>query len=126
MDPESELFLVTVLKAFTELAGLLLFGQGALFILAGRKRESNWVYRLFRVLTGPVVKSVRYLTPKVIIDRHVPFVAFLILFWIWFALVYWKATICAGGKVQCAPEVEAAESRSQPGQVSWPNHRFPL
>ncbi len=111
MDPETELFLVVILKALTELAGMLLFGQGVLFIVAGKKRDSNRVYRLSRVLTAPVVKAVRYFTPKVIIDRHVPFVAFLILFWIWFALVYWKATICAAGKVQCAPEILAIELR---------------
>ena len=126
MGPESELFLVIILKALTELGGLLLFGQGVLFIVARENREANWVYRVFRALTSPVVKAIRYFTPKLIVDRHVPFVAFLILFWIWLALVYWMATLCAGGKVQCMPETQAAESRPEPGRVSWPNHRFPL
>jgi len=126
MDPDTELLLVTILKTLIELGGLLLFGQGVLFIVVRKNRDSNQVYRWFRILTAPGVKTVRYFTPKLVIDRHVPFVAFLILFWIWFALVYWKATICAGGKVQCAPVAQAAESRSEQSRVSWPNRRFPL
>jgi hypothetical protein len=47
----------------------------------------NAVYRFFRLITSPVVKGVRVITPAKIEDRHVPFVAFAIIFWMWFLTV---------------------------------------
>lgn len=106
----SELLVVTVLKALSELAGLFLFGQGLLFMLAGPKRDSNGFYQLFRVLTSPVVKVTRAVTPRAVVDRHVPFVAFLLILWVWLALLYWKAKICSTGDVECVPPSDAGRA----------------
>jgi len=106
----SELLVVTVLKALSELAGLFLFGQGLLFMLAGPKRDSNGFYQLFRVLTSPVVKATRAITPRAVIDKHVPFVAFLLILWVWLALLYWKAKICSSGDVECVPPADTGRA----------------
>lgn len=93
------LFLIVALKAVTEIALLALLGQAVLWVLAGRGREHNPVYRLFRVLTGPVISLARRVSPRQVLDRHVPLVAALLLGWLWLALTWAKLSLCvsAGG-----------------------------
>ena len=38
-------------------------------------------------VTRPMARAI---TPKAIIERHVPFVAFLLLFWLWIFLAWAK------------------------------------
>lgn len=96
-----DLFLVTVLRALIELAGWFLIGQGVLYVLAGARRERNPVYQLFQLVTRPVVKLARVITPRAVMDRHVPFVAFFVLFWIWLALGLVKRHLCALYQIAC-------------------------
>jgi hypothetical protein len=88
---QTELLLVVIAKALTELAALFLAGRGLLYVLAGRRRSENVFYQLFSILTNPVLQAVRWVTPRIILDRHIPFVAVVLLFWIWIALVVLKA-----------------------------------
>jgi hypothetical protein len=87
MDPVA-LFVISACRVVVEAAGLFLLGQGILYLLAGQGRERNVIYQLFRLLTAPVVRLVRFIAPRVIADRHVPVVAFFLLFWLWIALAY--------------------------------------
>jgi hypothetical protein len=96
-----ELLLVSVFRSLVEVAGCFLLGQGLLYLLAGASREKNVVYQLFRVVTNPVVKMTRFITPKQIEDRHVPVVAFFLLFWIWIALAYARQVICVADGLAC-------------------------
>lgn len=96
-----ELFMIGVLRALVEVAMLFLLGQGLLALLAGSRRHNNTMYKLFLIVTAPVVKVVRKITPRQIIDRHVPVVAFFLLFWLWLALAYWKKLYCDEHLLQC-------------------------
>ena len=96
-----ELLLVSVLRALVEVAGFFLIGQALLYVLAGRSREKNAVYQLFRVITGPVVRATRFITPKQIVDKHVPVVAFFLLFWLWIGLAYLRRVICVADGLAC-------------------------
>jgi hypothetical protein len=102
----ADLLLVTVGKVLVELAALFIVGQGLLFLLAGGKREGNLFYQLFKVITRPVYGLVRLLTPKVIVDRHVPWVALIVLFWLWILLTFAKIQICAEREDKCVPPGE--------------------
>jgi len=97
-----DLFLLSVLRALIEVAGWFLIGQGVLYVLAGPRRERNPIYKLFQLLTSPVIKLTRGITPRVVMDGHVPFVAFVILFWIWVALALVKRHLCALHQLACA------------------------
>lgn len=88
------LTLVNIVKLVAEIALMALAGQGVLGLLAGAKREQNFAYQLFQVLTKPFVRSARYITPKVVIDRHIPFVAFLLLAFIWLVATITRINIC--------------------------------
>lgn len=85
--------LVVIFKGLVEFAALILLGQGLVYLLSFGRHETNAVYRFFRLLSSPVVKSVRVITPKQIADRHLPVVGFFLLFWLWFGLLFAKATI---------------------------------
>lgn len=96
-----ELLLVSVLRSLVEVAGFFLLGQGLLYLLAGVSREKNVVYQIFCIVTNPVVKAARFITPKQVVDRHVPVVAFFLLFWLWIALAYARQVICTADGLAC-------------------------
>jgi len=91
---DSLLVLVSIIKLLAEIALLALVGQGVLAVLAGAKREQNMFYQLLQILTRPFISCTRLITPKVVIDRHVPMVAFLLLSFIWIAATVTKINIC--------------------------------
>ncbi|MDP2826329.1 MAG: hypothetical protein Q8O52_27030 [Sulfuritalea sp.] len=96
-----ELLILGVLRALVEVAMLFLLGQGLLALLAGRGRDNNTMYKLFLIVTGPVVKTMRMVTPRQIIDRHIPYIAFAMLFWLWIALAWLKRLYCDAHMLQC-------------------------
>lgn len=93
MDPE---FLLRAAKALVEVAGFAYLGQGMVALFAGARRETNVVYQIFRIVTGPVTRVTRFVTPKFVPDRHVPFVAFGLLLWAWMLLLVALARLKAG------------------------------
>jgi hypothetical protein len=80
-------FLLKVLKALVEVAGLALIGQGVVALFAGNTRDQNFVFVLFKIITSPAVKLTRLVCPRFIPDRHIPFVAFGLLVWAWILLI---------------------------------------
>lgn len=86
--------LVNILKLLAEIALLALAGQWVLGLLAGAKRDSNLFYQIFQIVTRPVVTGVRKITPRVVIDRHVPLVAFLMLVFVWLIATITRIDIC--------------------------------
>jgi hypothetical protein len=88
------LTLIVVLRTLFEVAGLALIGQGILFLLAGANREQNVFYRVLKTLTMPVWRAVRFIAPRFIVDRHVGYMAFLLLGLGWFLLVDFQARQC--------------------------------
>ena len=113
----TDLFLVTIAKALVEIAALFILGQGILYVLSGEKREGNFFYQLLRVTTRPVYGIVRLLTPKVIVDRHIPWVALMVLFWLWLALTFAKIQICAERDDRCRPD-GAQQTNAAPFRAS--------
>jgi hypothetical protein len=85
--------IIVILKALTEVAGVAMIGQGVLWVLAGSKRDQNLVYGIFKTLTAPVMKATRAITPRVILDQHIGFVAFFLLLVLWFGLTVMKIKI---------------------------------
>ena len=85
---------LSALKLLCEIALLALLGQGILYVLAGAKRETNLFYGLLKVLTNPFTKVTRALTPKLVADRHVPFVAFFWLVILWGVVTFEKIRHC--------------------------------
>jgi len=84
---------IVILKALTEVAGVAMIGQGVLWVIACSKREQNAVYGIFRILTSPVMKATRAVTPRIVLDQHLGLVAFFLLVVIWLVLTAFKIKI---------------------------------
>jgi hypothetical protein len=88
------LFAASTFKLIAEVALLALFGQWVLGLLAGAKKDSNLFYQILQIVGKPFVVAARFITPKQIIDRHVPLVAFLLLLFVWVAATLTRIRIC--------------------------------
>ncbi len=86
--------LIVVLRTLIEVAGLALLGQGILHLLTDANRERNFFYRVLKTLTMPVWRAVRFIAPRFVVDRHIGFLAFLLLGLGWLALVGVQAREC--------------------------------
>ncbi len=87
--------LVVVVKALAEIALLAMAGRWLLGLLAGAKREQNFFYQILQILTKPFIRAARLVTPRLVIDQHIPLVAFLVLVFIWVFAVGTKIQMCA-------------------------------
>ncbi len=94
------LLFVTSLKLLAEIALMALLGQFVLGLLAGGKRETNFFYQLLTVLTRPFTRAARLISPKAVLDRHVPIAAFVLMFMLWLAVTLVKVSLC----VQLGPQ----------------------
>jgi hypothetical protein len=94
------LLLVSSIKLVAEIALMALIGQFLLGLLAGAKRDSNLFYGVLDVLTRPFVKLTRLVTPRVVLDRHVPLAALFLLALIWIVATGYKINLCVGSGVQ--------------------------
>ncbi|MEW6706771.1 MAG: hypothetical protein AB1430_18130 [Pseudomonadota bacterium] len=94
------LLFVSSVKLVAEIALMAFAGQWLLGLLAGQKRESNFFYKLLGVLTQPFVRGMRFITPRVVIDRHIPLAAFMLLLSVWVVATIAKIEICVRIGVQ--------------------------
>lgn len=96
------LVLISSIKLIAEIALMALAGQLVLGLLAGTKRDTNLFYQLLQVITNPVIRGVRLLAPRLLLDRHIPIAAFGLLAMVWLAATVSKITLCMRiGVQQC-------------------------
>ncbi|NBR27411.1 MAG: hypothetical protein EBT83_03220 [Betaproteobacteria bacterium] len=85
--------IVIMLKAVNEVALIALLGQGLLYVIAGSRREQNFVYSLFKIVTRPVLKFTRWIAPRFIVDQHIGLLAMFIVLVIEAALILAKIAL---------------------------------
>ena len=100
-DMPTEILLISIARALVEVAGMLMLGQGVLWLFGPRARDGNFIYDLFKKGAAPVIKLTRLITPRFVHDAHVGLVAFILLLWLWFALAYARSYMCAAQGLQC-------------------------
>ncbi|WP_374418910.1 hypothetical protein [Stutzerimonas kunmingensis] len=81
-------FVIGALRAIVEMLGLCLIGQGVLYLLAGRGRQQNAMYRFFDLLTRPPRRLTALLLPKRVSGSMVGALAFVLLFVLWIGLAW--------------------------------------
>jgi uncharacterized protein YggT (Ycf19 family) len=89
-------------------AGLALLGQLIVGIFNWGRRHENFVYQLFAAITRPLVRVVRVITPRVVVDQHIPVVVFLLCLFGYFAVGLWHRDVCLADLTQagCAKWVQ--------------------
>jgi uncharacterized protein YggT (Ycf19 family) len=101
-------FLLLAAQTLVLVAGCALLGQFLVGAFNWRGRQQNLVYRLFQVIASPVVKVVRWVTPKVVIDQHIPIAAFMVLLFAYFWLGFEHRSACRENVSQAGCEKWAA------------------
>lgn len=87
------LLAIQMLKAVIEVALLAYVGQAILYIMAGEKRETNFVFTLLKMITSPMSFIVRFISPRIILDRHIPLATFMFLATLWIGLTAAKVSL---------------------------------
>lgn len=88
------LLVATSFKLLAEIALLALAGQWILGLLAGKGKRFNPFYRLLQLIGKPWMLAARFLSPHVVLDRHLPFVAVLLVVSVWLVSTIGKVSIC--------------------------------
>lgn len=85
---------LVLVKLVAEIALMALLGRWVLGLLAGQKRDQNLFYQILDIAARPFVWSARRIAPRVVLDRHVPLVAFCLLSVTWVIVTLWRIQIC--------------------------------
>ena len=96
-----DLFVVVVLRALVQIAGMMLLGRGVLWLFGPKARKGNFVYDLLTAGTMPFLKLARKVSPRFVPDAHVPWIAFFLLFWVYVALSFAKVALCDAHGIDC-------------------------
>ncbi len=82
-------FLIGAVRAIVEMLGLCLIAQAALYVLAGKGRQGNPVYRLFQLITrAPRSQVARCLPRSESRPALVGVLTFVILLILWVLLAW--------------------------------------
>lgn len=88
------LLAIVILKSLIELSLMFVVGRFILGLLAGAKRQTNVFWQLLDVASKPSLWLTRRVSPKLILDQHIPLatVSWLIIAWV--LVVMAKIDIC--------------------------------
>lgn len=88
------LLLLVILKSLIELALAFIVGRLVLGVLIGNRRDGNLVWQLLDIAAKPALWLTRRLSPKIVLDRHIPQVAMLWLGLAWLIVLTLKVDAC--------------------------------
>ena len=88
------LLTVVILKSLIELSLMFIVGRFLLGLLAGAKRETNVFWQLLDVAAKPSLWLTRKLSPKLILDQHIPLATASWLLVAWVLVVKIKIDLC--------------------------------
>ena len=88
------LLFLNIAQLILYIGALGLIGQGLLYVLAGQKRDTNLFYQLIGIINKPWTLTARFISPKQILDRQIPFVAFCIVGVLYIAVTLAKIEHC--------------------------------
>jgi uncharacterized protein YggT (Ycf19 family) len=102
-------FLLLVLQTLLLIAGLALFGQLLVGAFGWGRREQNPVYQLFAIVAKPATGLIRAITPRVVLDRHIPIATFMVCLVAYFAVGFYHRDVCLSdlGQKGCEKWVQA-------------------
>jgi uncharacterized protein YggT (Ycf19 family) len=86
--------LLLIAQTVLFVAAMALVGQLLIGLFNWRRRHENVVYQLFGVVARPVVRAVRVVTPRLVLDQHVPVVAFLLCMIAYLATGFAHRDVC--------------------------------
>jgi hypothetical protein len=88
------ILVIVILKSLIELSLMFVVGRFILGLLAGAKRQTNVFWQLLDVASKPALWVTRRVSPKLILDQHIPLAAVSWLLIAWVLVVMAKIDIC--------------------------------
>jgi hypothetical protein len=88
------LLAVVIAKSLIELSLMFIVGRFLLGLLAGPNRDSNVFWQLLDVASKPALWITRRVSPKLILDQHIPLAASSWLIIAWVVVVQMKIEMC--------------------------------
>jgi hypothetical protein len=90
----SMLLAVVIAKSLIELSLMFIVGRFLLGLLAGANRDNNVFWQLLDVASKPALWLTRKVSPKLILDQHIPLAASSLLLIAWVFMVQLKIEMC--------------------------------
>ena len=88
------LLAVVILKSLIELSLMFIVGRFILGLLAGAKKSTNIFWQLLDIAAKPALYITRKLSPKLILDQHIPLATASWLISAWVVVVKQKIELC--------------------------------
>ncbi len=88
------LLVVVILKSLIELSLMFIVARFLLGLLAGAKRSTNVFWQLLDVAAKPALWLTRRVSPRAILDQHIPLAAASWLLVAWVLVVKVKIDMC--------------------------------
>lgn len=88
------LLTIVILKSLIELSLMFIVARFILGLLAGAKKTANIFWQLLDVAAKPALWLTRKVSPKLILDQHIPFAAASWLVIAWVFVVKVKIDMC--------------------------------
>jgi hypothetical protein len=88
------LLAVVIAKSLIELSLMFIVGRFLLGLLAGPNRDSNVFWQLLDVASKPALWITRRLSPRLILDQHIPLATSSWLIIAWVVVVQMKIEMC--------------------------------
>ena len=88
------LLTVVIAKSLIELSLMFIVARFILGLLAGAKRSTNVFWQLLDIAARPVLWITRRVSPKLILDQHIPLAAASWLLIAWVVMVKLKIDLC--------------------------------
>lgn len=88
------LLAVVIAKSLIELSLMFIVARFILGLLAGAKRSTNVFWQLLDIAARPALWITRRVSPKLILDKHIPLAAVSWLLIAWVVVVKIKIDLC--------------------------------
>ena len=88
------LLAVVIAKSLIELSLMFIAGRFLLGLLAGPNRDNNVFWQILDVASKPVLWITRRISPKLILDQHIPLATSSWLIMAWVMAVQLKIDMC--------------------------------
>jgi hypothetical protein len=88
------LLAVVIVKSLIELSLMFIIGRFLLGLLAGAKRDTNVFYQLLDVASKPALWITRKISPRLILDQHIPLATSSWLLIAWVLVLQLKIELC--------------------------------
>lgn len=88
------LLTVVIAKSLIELSLMFIVARFILGLLAGAKRSTNVFWQLLDIAAKPALWITRRVSPKLILDQHIPLAAASWLLIAWVLVVKLKIDLC--------------------------------